>query len=752
MSSRPLVPALFATVIGILIDHYMLPRFDLPVFLLPLIIIILTGLAFALPSNFRNYWFLLVFILLGINFSHSKSTLSELPSVKNADKEIIIEGTIYRQPKVRGSTAKVLIHGEKIFSSKEYKAINLNLLLKIYKYRGGLKTGGRIRFPAVLREFRNFNNPGRFDYKFYMESRGISFMAVTRNGKYVVPMGKGDLGIIKNALERVRGPVRDFLNARLSFYSRPIYKALILGERQEITNKLRVPFDRAGVGHIMAVSGLHLGLVAWFFFKFTKWLLSLSYRFTLMVDIKKLAAIITAVPVITYALITGLQVSSQRAMIMVLVFLWSFVIGREKDVWSSFSLAAIVVLSLNGAALFTISFQLSFITVAGILYLSPLILSWLLNIKSKDELLGGHQKFNPILSYTAGLIAVTISATIATIPLMSYYFHRLSVIALLANLTVVPIIGLWVLPFGLLSSVALFFSFTLASALLSFGELGLNIAASLVHFWSDIPWASISVVQPNIFEIFLLYILTFLSINIVRSRLCRLFFIFFLIIFCTDISYWIYQARFKKNLEVTILDVARGNVAFIKYPGKANMLIAYDAFSGKGLDQGRSIIGPYLWQRKVGSVDCLFLPNDNKLLTNKIQFITNNFHPGKILFDLQKKKVIGGVELKRYGNDEIGLEFNGWYIFLNKQKTEIKKKNMGKQEESFIDYLVIKKEKIKRNNSIPFLNLEQTGALTIIINPKRNLKIKCFLKDKEIVTLIKDYVYEKNEGPPHSVL
>jgi len=739
MRSRPLVPALFATVIGILVDHYILNIFYLPVFFLPLIIIILAGLSFILPANVRNYWFLLVFILLGIYFSHGKSTLSELPPVANMDKEVIIEGTVYRQPKVRGSIAKVLIHGEKIFSAKEYKAIEVNLQLKIYKYRGVLKPGDKIRFPAILREFKNFNNPGRFNYKFYMENLGISFMAVTRNGKYVVPMGKGDLGIIENALERARGPVRNFLNAHLPFYSCPIYKALILGERQEITNEIRAPFDRAGVGHIMAVSGLHLGLVAWFFFKFTKWLLSLSYRLTLMVDIKKLAAIITTVPVITYGLITGLQVSSQRAMIMVLVFLWSFIIGREKDVWSSLSIAAIVVLSLNGDALFTTSFQLSFITVAGILYLSPLILSWLLNIKNKDDLLSGRRKFNPILSYTAGLIAVTTSATIVTIPLMSYYFHRLSVISLLANLTVVPIVGLWVLPFGLLSAVTLFFSSALAGVLLAVGELGLNIAVYLVHFWSDIPWASISVIQPNIFEILLIYILTFLIINIVRSRLSRLFFIFFLIICCTDIGYWIYQAGFTKNLEVTVLSMARGSAAFIKYPGKKNMLIAYDVFSSKGLGQGRSIIGPYLWQKKVGGLDCLFLPNCNKLSKNRLNFIINNFHPGEIIFDLQGKKIIGGVELKGYGNDEVGLAFNGWYVFLNKQKIEIKKKKIEKSGKLFINYLVIKKEKIEKNNSIPALSLKKTGALTININPKGDLKIKCFLKNKENLNRIRDY-------------
>jgi competence protein ComEC len=732
MGPRLLLPSLAGVVTGILIDHYLLPRFTLPFYIIPIIILISTGSIFAIPFSFRNYLFLLIFLLLGINSAHHKSTLSKLPPEATMKNEVIIEGTVYRPPNVRWNIATVFVHGEKLFFSNEYKIIKTNLVLRVYTYRGGLKVGDRIRFPAIFREFKNFNNPGGFDYKFYMENLGVSFMATTRNAHYIVPMGKGNLGTIERALEKIRAPIRNFFHERLPPYSRAIYRALILGERQEITKEIRTPFDRVGIGHIMAVSGLHLGLVAWFSFKLIKWLLSLSYRLTLMADIKKIAAVVTIFPVITYGLITGFHVSAQRATIMVIVFLWSLIIDREKDVWSSLSLAAIAVLSLDGNALFTASFQLSFITVAGILYLAPLILSWISKIKDNDGPIARGKRCNFVSSYGAGLIAVTVSATIVTIPIISYYFNRVSVIALLGNLTVVPIIGLWVLPLGLISSVILFLSDTIAWAILYLSELGLKISTYLVDFWSDIPWGSMKVVQPNIFEIFLFYTLIFLSIHSVRSRLFKILFVSFLIISSADIGYWVYQTRYNKNLELTVLDMDKGNAIFVKYPGSKKMLIAFNVFSNKGIDQGRNIIFPYLCQKKVLGIDYLFLPNYNKQFTDRMRFIVHTFHPDQIICDLQKKMVVGGVAVSRHNDSGIILEFKGWYALLNEHEVEIKKKKMKNNGEVLLSHVVIKKEKIGEDSFGNIVNLTKTGALTININPKGNLKIRSFLKTKRI--------------------
>ena len=727
MFSRPLVPALCVTIIGILIGHNILTNVNLPVLLFPLIILLCLGIIFIIPFKFPIVWLMTIFMLIGINSQISRPTLSELPQRILKNERVIIEGTVYRPPKIQFNTASFPIHAEKIFLTKKVRRVKINLLLKIYGYRGNLKVGERIRFPAKLKEFENFNNPGNFDYRFYMKSRGLSLIAIVSDGRYVVPMGEGNLGFAGSILEKVRGPLRKFFHERLSNATSPIYTALILGERQGLTSKLREPFDRSGVSHIMAVSGLHLGLVAWLFFISIRWLLSLSYRVTLMTDIKKLAAIITTVPVIAYALLTGLQISTQRAMIMVLVFLWSFIIGREKDVWSSLSLAALIILTLNGDALFTISFQLSFVAVAGILWLAPLIFSRIAKCKKDKKFFNKGQILHSILTYILGLIAVTTAATIMTMPLIAHHFHRFSIIALPANLTVVPIIGLWVIPLGLLSSITLLLSSALAGFFLSLGEFGLNLAISLVQFWSDIPWSSIWVIRPSWLEIVLLYGVFFLSLNFTLSRLYRIFLVLLLVVFFIDIGWWAYKTRCNSNLRVTILDAGNGDVSLIQFPGKEKMLITNNAFSQNGFNLGRIVVAPYLWHEKIQRIDHLFLSSPQAHQTEKLQFMINNFHPKGVFFTLPTKRVIKGVNIKAGNAEEIMLDYQGWSFHFYQRQVQIENKNKEAGKE-WSKFLITTKETKKQHSSFPTLNIRQTGALTIAIDPEGNLTMKSFLK------------------------
>jgi competence protein ComEC len=727
MFSRPLVPALCATIIGILIGHNILYNVNLPVTFLPLVILLWLGILIIVPFKVHPFWLIAIFLLIGINSQITKPTVSGLHHITHKNERVIIEGTIYNPPNVRVNRASVPVRAEKIFLAKEVKRVKVNFLAKVYGYEGGLTVGDRIRFPARLKEFKNFNNPGRFDYRFYMQSRGLSCMAIVSDAGYVVPMGEGDLGLIGETLEKIRGPLRRFFLERLSYTVSPIYIALILGERQGITPQLREPFDRSGVAHIMAVSGLHLGLVAWLFFTSLRWLLSFSYRLTLMVDIKKLAAITTTLPVIAYGLITGFQLSSQRALVMILVFLWSFIIGREKDVWSSLSLAALIILSLHGDSLFTTSFQLSFAAVAGILWLAPLIFSRIPRFEVGNGSFTGGRILRPILIYAGGLIALTTAATIITIPLIAHHFHRFSMVALPANLTVVPIIGLWVIPLGLLSSIALLLSSTLAGILLSLGGFGLNLAISLVHFWSDIPWSSIWVFRPNWLEMLLLYGLLFLSIGFTRSRIYRVFLVVFLIFLCIDVGYWIYQTRHNNNLRVTILDAGRGNVALIRFPGRQRMLIAQNAFSHRGFNLGRMVVAPYLWQEKINRVDYFFLTGSQVQRGDGFRFMINNFHPKEVLTTLSAEKVIGGAQIKGSNTEGITVSYRGWSFLFYDHKVRIEKEELERGKE-WRKYLIVTEEKAKRQSSFPALSIYETGALTITIDTEGNIKLKSFLK------------------------
>jgi competence protein ComEC len=128
-----------------------------------------------------------------------------------------------------------------------------------------------------LGPFRNFNNPGRYNYELAMDVAGLVCAASVSDGRRIVSMGKGDIGFPWETLESMRKPVRDFFEANLSFQNQAILKALILGERQSITGEIREAFRMSGLSHVLAVSGLHIAVVAWLCYTFRKLYRSLLF-------------------------------------------------------------------------------------------------------------------------------------------------------------------------------------------------------------------------------------------------------------------------------------------------------------------------------------------------------------------------------------------------------------------------------------------------------------------------------------------
>jgi len=725
--SRPLVPAVCSTIAGILMGHWFLRGVSLPIFVLPSVILLCLGVTFVIPSKTRTAWLVAIFALVGINSSINSPTLTQLPSVFKEAERIRVEGTIYSPPRLELNRARFYLHAEKIFLPHEVRAVKINLQVTIYKYRGDLKVGQRIRFPAKLREFRNFNNLGGFDYRFFMRARGLSFAATVSDGRYVVPMGEGKLGFVGRVLERIRGPLRSYLHERLSHNVSPIYSALILGERQGVTPELREPFDRAGVGHIMAVSGLHLGLVAWLFYMAFRWLLSLSYRVALMTDIRKLAAGFTIVPVITYGLIAGGQVSAQRAMIMVLAFLFSVIISKERDVWSSLSLAALIVLTMMADSLFTASFQLSFIAVAGILWLTPIFLSKIKVVSGDTESLAKNPILHTVLIYLVGLLAVTVAAAIVTTPLIAYHFHRFSPIALPANLTVVPIVGLWVIPLGLVSCIVLPFSSGIAGLFLTAGAAGLHAATFMARFWADISWSTVWVIRPTWVEIILFYGLLFASITMLQARAYRIILVVVLILVCADVGCLVYQARFDKDLRVTVLDAGRADVAVMQFPGHQRMVIARNAFGSGGFDLGKRVIAPFLRHKKMGRIDYLLLPSPYGQQTDKLQFMIKAFRPREVIAALPLEMMIAGTRIRGAKDGGITVTSRGWSLCFRKQEVQIRKRGSG-EERKAVAYVIAKADSAYPDY-VHVLNLSRTGSVTITVDSKGRLELRSYLKN-----------------------
>jgi competence protein ComEC len=665
---RPLIPVFLCFTGGILFGHLVLfpsHGFLLPVFLSIFVFVFATIL---LRSRLSLLCLLATFFLVGILLYLQKQKPSQLLPIAKQRTKVTVEGTVLEPPRTIKETARLKIRAHRLFFKDRKTWVEENLLVSVYSRPPHLEPGERIRFPARLRPFKNFNNPGRYDYESAMKIRGYSCAASVSDGRHIVQMGQGNLPLSRRLVETVQRPVRDFFRERMDTGTFALFRALILGERQGISTELREPFNRTGLGHVLAVSGLHIGLVAWISFLLFKGLLSLSYRIALRTDIRKLAALLTSIPVIGYTCLAGFQVSSQRAMIMVLVFLWSLILGREKEVWSTLALAGLVILAIDPQAVFSISFQLSFIAVIGILWLTPAILNKIPFPVEKGR--GKMTILDRLLAYTVGLICVSLSAVVFLLPVTVYYFHRISLVSIPANVTAVPIMGLWIIPLGLLAAVSIPFLPQVSAFFIGLAAWGLHMMMEIIRFWSHLKWSFFWVVTPNIFEIFLFYSLLFFTFFYRRRRWAKIGVIVIGVVIIVDIGYWTYRVRLNREMKVHFIDVGQANSALIEFPGGKRMLVDGGGFPRDNFDVGKMVVAPYLWHLKIKRIDFLVLSHPQSDHMNGLRFIARAFNPGEFWYNgdlvetLSFKELMGIIEsgrIKKLLPDDLasGREING---------------------------------------------------------------------------------------------
>ncbi|MBW2097112.1 MAG: ComEC family competence protein, partial [Deltaproteobacteria bacterium] len=508
MARRPLIPLLLTFMAGIFTGHAIHETGG--IFYLPMAcaIIALLFLYLFLNPRLRTACILVLFFLGGTLLPLNSHTPSKLLPLAQQHQKVIVEGVLLEPAQVHQKTSRLNVMARGVFFHGKTIPAREKLLITVYRNAPeNLIPGENIRFPARLRAFRNFKNPGAYDYETAMKIKGFSCAGAVSDGRFIVSRGKGILPFPYGYLEILRRPLRQFFHQNLAPEDENLFRALILGERQGISPALREPFNRTGLGHVLAVSGLHIGLVAWVAFFFFKWLLTRSYHLTLTINVRKGAALLTCIPVVLYASLAGLHVSCQRAMIMALVFFASILLDREKDMWSTLALAAFIILAMEPMALFSIGFQLSFTAVVGILWLAPPFLS------RKSTPPESQSRLKRLLfrlkRSIMGLVIICLAAQIILLPLIVQYFHRVSPVALFANITTISLLGFWILPAGLLAALLLPLSPFLAVLILHLGATGIHAMMAIIRFWSQLPFASVWMVTPNAFETLLFYALLF---------------------------------------------------------------------------------------------------------------------------------------------------------------------------------------------------------------------------------------------------
>ena len=350
-----------------------------------------------------------------------------LDAVKDRGKfsglESAFEAVLLRSPQEKANSTSLLIRLHALKTGDEKPWIRSNARLMAYAHPSlradTLQAGDVLRFASLPRAPERSRNPAQFDYGKYLLLQGISATVYIPDDLSVhrPTGGFSDLVVyLERWRERAIGLFRQY---GWSGTELELVSALVLGQRDAVSPELREAYTTAGTVHILAVSGLHVGIIY----------LMISYllRFVLPGDrLRFYKLLLSLIGLWLYAGISGFSPSVLRAATMFSFIALGKHYGRMGNVFNMLGASALILLLVNPFLIASAGFQLSYLAVSGIVIIYPLLYpKWVPS--------------NVLLDKIWALTAVSIAAQVATLPLSLYYFHQFPNYFLLSNLAIIPL-------------------------------------------------------------------------------------------------------------------------------------------------------------------------------------------------------------------------------------------------------------------------------------------------------------------------
>ncbi len=586
MKQYPLIKFVILFIGGILLQNVF--KFDIgPIYYFLIILTLLAVMIFLLKKiSFRV---LILNIILSVSvisagslsLALSRMNIVEYPFEKLKNSNTLVYGKIIdiklkREGQIIFTTSVDSVH----FGGKNEIA-EVDVLCRIYeenelrlnKLYDKLEIGNSVLLKGTLQKARDKRNPGEFDYYKYLQGEDIAaIINIYRTSDVRILLD--DIGLTKNLFFKIRKSIDRRIQELHTKETAALLRGLLLADRGEIEYDIRESFVNAGVVHVLAVSGLHVGFVIIIFlFLFGRFNIYLRYIFTI-------------VGLITFVIITGSPPSVFRASVMAITMIIAFLTNRSYNSVNSLALAALFLLILNPNELFNPGFQLSFSAVLSIVLIYPFF---------RDRIITLNLKSN-IIRYALLFVCVSMAAQVGTLPFTLIYFHKLSIAALFANLIVIPMIG-FIVGIGI---------FTLAVSTI-WTWLAL-IYASANNFIIEILYTIVNVVGTQ--KSSHIYINQFSLIDSLLFYICISFFIFFwkkfehgwakavlalMIVFNLSV-YLSLDNKYlmpKGKLSMMAIDIGQGDAILVKFPNEETALIdAGDAT--EYFDNGERVILPLL--------------------------------------------------------------------------------------------------------------------------------------------------------------
>jgi competence protein ComEC len=582
-------------------------------FVILTVILIILGV-FLINIKFKG----LLYIFIGIIIFYSVGAIEYLYTdnsntdkfIDFAEKEIVIKGVVNSEPDIRESKVIYVIETSEIKSGKSIYKMKGKILLttlkddlgQVFGYGNNIEINGQLSIPKGRR------NPGGFDYKNFLAKSGISATIFASKDNIKVYEGIKQ-NVFINVGSNIRNGIINVINKSLPTDQAGLLNGMLIGYKAGLSKEVQGNFSDSGLSHIMAVSGMNVAFIV----------MPLVFLFKKFYIKQKIANSIIIVLLILFVFIAGFSPSVVRAVIMGIVILIGQMIRRESDVITSMSLAAIILLIYNPYTFFDIGFQLSFAATFSLVLFYK-------NIK-------GMLNFKYIPGFLADLLAVTLAAQIGVYPLIIYYFNKISVISVISNIIVVPMVeAITIIGFimAAVGQVNIVFSQLIGYINCSFLTFILFISKNIIN----LPFAVIKVTTPSGGLVFSYYIvvLYFLwlkpkyKLKVRKKYYAAVLFVIAVII--------IIRIATPKSLEVVFIDVGQGDSELIRTASGKTVLIdggGYNSTTNPDSNIGDTTIIPFLLDYGVSKLDIVIATHGHEDHIQGLRPVLQSFNVGRLV-------------------------------------------------------------------------------------------------------------------------